>query len=393
MALLWMDNFRPESSSTAAQWPQFQPYKKYGTDTNDTNGVIVQINNSEGSLIPTRSTDNAQVSLRTLPVPAKALPITYTVGMSIRNAVASASPNTTCQFGLIANTDNGLRALFLIRPGNGSATLGSLHYAMNGIAHTVPLAAQWPSSNDRTLKTNIEFSFTKVADDSVDEMSQLLVWVDNLLVFSGNVLNNAYRTDQLEVIVSGLVTPTSDYLAEGAISSVSLTGPGTLNSDICSTGNLYMLDDTGTSNVSRLGKVSVLQRSPNSDVTAQLSRSTGTGINAELAAQMPINSADYLYGVPDNKDEYGLEAISAGLDIRGVRTTTVAAKDDPFGYDAQPFIKTSGVTFTRDVMQLTGSANYQHIIDEVDPTTDAKWTVPRLNNTSIGVQVVEVEGE
>ncbi len=156
--------------------------------------------------------------------------------------------------------------------------------------------------------------------------------------------------------------------------------------------DLYVCNDTGTTNNNFLGDVCVRTLVPNADgAFSQLTGSDGNQVaNYLLVDERPASAADYT-GSPTTGllDTYGITDLPAGISaVYGAQLTSVMAKSDATAATAKPVVRSSGTNYFGTTQTLSTSYTHYYDLFENDPATGVLWTVGGINAAEIGMEVV-----
>lgn len=157
--------------------------------------------------------------------------------------------------------------------------------------------------------------------------------------------------------------------------------------------DLYMLNGLGTKNTSRLGKVKVVSRLPQTDSSVTFTRPDTSNTNASVVSQSPVQVSPALIGTKTGDvDLYGSSAFNFGNEaIIATAITTVGYKTDPSGNDIAPVLNVSGTNYvgTNNTLPVsTTLMKSDQYIYETNPNTGLPFTKSELDATTFGVTVV-----
>lgn len=151
--------------------------------------------------------------------------------------------------------------------------------------------------------------------------------------------------------------------------------------------DIYVLDGSGTTHTSRLGRTNSILRIPTATVEAGFSVSSGSALNHTYVAKS-VYSGDTSY-VKTNKafrDLYGNSAaMKSTKSIKAVSIITSARREDADDFRIIPILK-SGETVTDGIEYPLTQYNYIGIFQtyDFDPATGAEWLYPALLAASWG---------
>lgn len=156
--------------------------------------------------------------------------------------------------------------------------------------------------------------------------------------------------------------------------------------------DLYVLNDTGTTNNNFLGDVAVRTLSPNGNGTySQLTGSDGNSVdNYLLVDEHPYSGTDYVGSATvGQKDSYALANLPAGVTtVHGVQITGQMAKNDATLASARYMLRSGGTDYGGTTRNLTTSYTGYFELYETNPITSANWTVADVNGLETGMEVV-----
>lgn len=163
--------------------------------------------------------------------------------------------------------------------------------------------------------------------------------------------------------------------------------PGTATSGLIYVDDIYVLDGSGTTHTSRLGRTNSILRIPTATVEAGFSVSSGSALNHTYVAKS-VYSGDTSY-VKTNKafrDLYGNNTpMKSTKSIKAVSVITSARREDADDFRIIPILK-SGETVTDGIEYPLTQYNYIGIFQtyDFDPATGAEWLYPALLAASWG---------
>ncbi len=199
-----------------------------------------------------------------------------------------------------------------------------------------------------------------------------------------------------EVRVNGSTTPDASFTGDtknaGTATTIDMVQFGSVTLSSILYADLYLLNDTGTTNNNFLGDVAVRSLSPNADGSfSQLTGSDGNqASNYQQVDELPFSSADYNGSAnPGDRDTYNFTDLPAGVTtVYGVQVTTNMAKSDATLGQSRSVLRTGGTNFYGPTQAL--STNYISYLDMYDtnPDTGVDWTVSDVNGIEGGMEVV-----
>jgi hypothetical protein len=153
--------------------------------------------------------------------------------------------------------------------------------------------------------------------------------------------------------------------------------------------DLYICNNTGTTNNTFLGDIRVQTMLPNAAGSSTQLTPTGSANNWQNVAEVPYNDATYnTSAVVGQRDTYGLSDLVAGTDkVYAVQTVTHANKSDAGAANMKVALK-SGASVNYGPVQPLGTTNTAYAtVFETNPATTAAWTVADSNGLEAGVEV------
>lgn len=151
--------------------------------------------------------------------------------------------------------------------------------------------------------------------------------------------------------------------------------------------DVYVLDGSGTTHTSRLGRTNSILRIPTATVEAGFSVSSGSALNhTYVAKSVPSGDTSYVKTNKAFRDLYGNSAaMKSTKSIKAVSIITSARREDADDFRIIPILK-SGETVTDGVEYPLTQYNYIGIFQtyDFDPATGAEWLYPALLAASWG---------
>lgn len=151
--------------------------------------------------------------------------------------------------------------------------------------------------------------------------------------------------------------------------------------------DIYILDGSGDTNTSRLGRTNSIIRIPTATVEAGFSRSSGAALNHTYVSKItPMGDTSYVKESKAARDLYGNNtAVQTTKEIKAVSVLTSSRRDEFDNFTITPIMKSGdaeaeGVEYPLVTYNYTGNSQ----VFEVDPATDLKWTVAGLQAASWG---------
>lgn len=158
--------------------------------------------------------------------------------------------------------------------------------------------------------------------------------------------------------------------------------------------DLYLLDDTGSTNNDFLGNVKVETLYPDGDGNeSDWTPSTGSNWqNVDDAT--PDDDSTYNYvgsgaGFPMN-DLYTLDNLTTVQgDVFGIQVNSYVRKDDAGSVNLASIVRTGGTTYSgMGVASISDTYDYQRDILEENPDTATAWTISNINGLETGIRRV-----
>lgn len=200
---------------------------------------------------------------------------------------------------------------------------------------------------------------------------------------------------EVHVRLNGSTTDVVSYSGDtknggtnSTIDKVSLTA---LVNNFCIT-DVYIINDSGSTNNSFLGDVTVRSLSPNNNGnSSQLLGSDGNSTdNYLLVDEKPFSSTDYTgSATTGQKDTYTLADLPAvASTIYGVQINANMVKSDAGASQSRTVLRTGGTDYTGTTRVLsTSSATYTELY-ELNPNTTSAWTSLEVNGLEAGMEVM-----
>lgn len=156
--------------------------------------------------------------------------------------------------------------------------------------------------------------------------------------------------------------------------------------------DVYILNDTGTTNNNFLGDVTVRTLSPVGDGTySQLLGSDGDSLsNYLLVDEHPYSSTDYVgSGTTGQKDTYAMADLPNGVTtVYGVQLNGLMAKSDATLGQARLLLRTGGTDYGGTTRALTTTYTGYYDLYEINPVTAVQWTPTDVNGMESGMEVM-----
>lgn len=156
--------------------------------------------------------------------------------------------------------------------------------------------------------------------------------------------------------------------------------------------DLYVLNDTGTTNNDFLGDVAVRTLSPNGNGTySQLVGSDSDSVdNYQLVDEHPYATTDYVGSASTgDKDSYLLEDLPVGVtNVYAVQVAGKMLKSDASLGQARYIVRSGGIDYPGTTQALSTSAIGYYELYETDPATSIQWTPTGVNDLEAGMEVM-----
>lgn len=150
-------------------------------------------------------------------------------------------------------------------------------------------------------------------------------------------------------------------------------------------------DTTGYQNVDFIGDKKIYLLLPNAD-TAQEDWVPSSGSDSyEMVNNVPPNDAQYIEATtPGNLSRFGLQDLPAEVvSIAGLVVIARAVKTDAGNAKIQLGVSSGGDEAVGDELPLSMAPTYFQSIFELDPDTDAPWTVSGVNAMQLQIERTE----
>lgn len=358
MALLYMDGF--DLQDTLQRWVPggYTASVVYTTPTRFNQGkcvtIIVGSSGAQQSVFLTRGfTPSAQIYV------GAAIQTTLETGNGsdpMANFFGLYSDSATTGHVYLHRTSNNAIALYrgdagggTINQPNGTLIAQSAIGVMDGNWHYIEMSATINSTTGNVV--------VKVDGATV-------------LTFTGNTRNGGTSTN-----IDSVRFKTGRYVNDPA-ASISID-------------DLYICDNTGTTNNTFLGDVKVQSMVPNSAGSSTQLAPTGSANNYANVGEVPYNDATYnASSTIGQRDTYALSDLTAGTTtIMGTQSVAHMQKSDAGTANAKVALK-SGASVYYDTTQSLGAASTAYVqVRETDPATSAAWTVASANALEAGMEV------
>jgi hypothetical protein len=221
------------------------------------------------------------------------------------------------------------------------------------------------------------------------------------------VFNNQWNYIEISVTISDTIGEVHVRLNGSSTDEVSYTGD-TKNGGTATTldkihftfpnafanyfADVYILNDTGATNNTFLGDVTVRTLSPNGNGTSsQLVGSDGNSTdNYLLVDEHPYSATDYVGSATiGQKDTYTIANLPAGVStVYGVQVSGMMAKSDSSLAQARYIVRSGGTDYGGTTRALTTTYTGYYDLHETDPATGVAWTPGGVNNMESGMEVM-----
>lgn len=295
----------------------------------------------------------------------------WAVCIGPNNAVSILGTSSGSSFGYTFTGGNTFAANTFTADSSATGWLGTCNF-VSGIAG---------STVNNPCNPPIEQLAANTVEIEVTDEGKVTVWINNQYVGSATFANLAYVTN-IQYIKTGL-QPCTYSSASASMMEYSFLGVT----------DMYLLNGLGTRNTTRLGKVRVVSRRPETDSAVQFQRPDTAPTNASVAASVPPTVGNSLIGAKEgDKDLYGSTAFNFTTEaIVATSVTTTGYKTDPSGNDIAPVLNITGTDYVGDTNVVPISAvrmKTEQAIYETNPKTGKAFTKAELDATTFGVTVV-----
>lgn len=171
-----------------------------------------------------------------------------------------------------------------------------------------------------------------------------------------------------------------------------LTGMGNFGPEWI-TDDLYLIDpNDGTDSIDFLGEVRVQTLFPDADgYETDFLRSTGSvnAFNVNQVTNYPTEPINFNFnGTVGAIDLYDISPFSISGTIFAVQENMSVSKDDTGSRDICPLLRTASVNYQGPTYVCYSSYTYAGNIWELNPETNAQWTLTELNTAQFGIEVI-----
>lgn len=151
--------------------------------------------------------------------------------------------------------------------------------------------------------------------------------------------------------------------------------------------DLYLIDETGSTNNTFLGPVKVETIFPSADNTVACTPSTGVNNYAVVDDNAVNDDTDYVTGDATDADLYDYPSVDSNV-IFGLMVNTVCRETDASPLDIVQLAK-SGSTTGSSAAETIGSTSYvmRKAIFEENPDTSSAWTNSEVNAAQFGFEI------
>lgn len=221
------------------------------------------------------------------------------------------------------------------------------------------------------------------------------------------ILNSVWNYFEISVTISDTIGEVHVRLNGKTTDEVSYTGDtknggtaNTIDKIVFSYANgstnrnadIYILNDTGTTNNNFLGDVVVRTLGPiGNGNSSQLLGSDADSINNyQLVDERPFSSVDYVgSATTGQKDTYAIADLPAGVTtVYGMQINGSMAKSDATLAQARYVVRSGGTDYGGITRALSTSFIGYYELYETDPATGVAWTPTGVNNMETGVEIM-----
>jgi len=285
---------------------------------------------------------------------------TYIIGFSIKQIAAGLSGN-----------------YFLCRIYDGATLQCSLRMTNTGVIDVVR----------GTLTALTNGSYSSISNPSAEHYIEWKVTIGNSIAADSCVV----KVDGVEVIN---VAAGQDTQASGnAQGTILRFGSSAANSTTRVFDDLYICDDSGSTNNNFLGDVRVDVIYPDGDGTYTEGDPSAGSSNWAMVDETLLSETDYVSldnGSPGEKDSYAFGSLPAlgGNLVLGVQVNAAAATSDSgSNRDARVFTISSAATSAGASKTVGVTSTSIRSVFETDPNTSAQWSQSGVNAAEFGVEV------
>ena len=333
MALLYTDGF--DVGDFALRWPYSSGTFTTSTTTRFGTGMsVAQVNGFNGNLLGKSITPSARVF----------------IGFAMNMLIV---PGTI----LKTYTDNGTTTQIYVTLNNG----GKLSLVKgNGTVLATSAAGVYPSGTWQYIELC-------AAINGTTGYCELRVNGGSVASFTGNTRNGgtSLNIDRFDILRTSGGSET-DYWDD-----------------------LYVCDNTGTTNNTFLGDIQVQTLMPNGPGASTQFTPTGAATNWQAVADVPYSTATYnSASTVGNRDLYTLSDLSASTGtVKGIQTNMIVNKTGAGTANLKAAIQSGGTVYYDPTIALSTTTTWTAAVREVDPATSAAWTVNGVNNLQAGTEV------
>lgn len=264
-----------------------------------------------------------------------------------------------------------------------------------------------PSFMSATQQNLIEMSFVK-ASNTPGRMTNFSLFVNNRIMFTGNILNNYGEIEDLSFMPLGVIRPLPsgedfDALPVGTVgywtTNLLVTGTGIngipaqyYDADPHAITDFVVNNNRGTHNNTRLGKVRVLARYAESDAGPnEFVLPVGATSHYDVVGDPVPTESEYLTSEAASSSEVFGSSNFFPLDSEGILASALkvtAAKQDATGFDFETVYRIGAMDYTPKIINLTDTLRMHLVIQELNPATNTPWSGATINGTRFGVRTV-----
>jgi hypothetical protein len=153
--------------------------------------------------------------------------------------------------------------------------------------------------------------------------------------------------------------------------------------------DLYVCDNTGTTNNTFLGDIQVQTLLPNGAGASTQFTPTGAATNWQAVADVPYSTSTYnSASTVGNRDLYTLSDLNAATGtVLGIQTNMIINKTSAGTANLKAAIQSGGTVYYDPTIALSTTTTWTGAVREVDPATSSAWTVNGVNNLQAGTEV------
>jgi hypothetical protein len=151
----------------------------------------------------------------------------------------------------------------------------------------------------------------------------------------------------------------------------------------------YILDDTGTTNLTYLGNVRVNCQLPTAAGDLTEMGVFGAASNWDAVNEPELTETEYVFTpTMGQRDLYTLNPNVTAQNVLGVQITGAHRQDDSTQLKSELLLKTGGTLYTGPDNFLAQNYRYYHNMYDLNPNTGVGWTAANLNALQAGQKVL-----